>query len=160
MTRAEVGAADAAGAPLADNVRALSATELIAACGLITGLWLLAASRWILTDTVVPWDSKNQFYAFFRFLASSIHDGVSPFWNPYHYGGHPSVADPQSLIFAPLFVLWALFDDAPSLRVFDLIVFAHLLIGGLALATIRRGAPLAPPALRAGGGAVLSRRGP
>ena len=62
-------------------------------------------SRWILTDSVVPWDSKNQFYAFFRFLASAIQSGASPFWNPYHYGGHPSVADPQSLIFAPLFVL-------------------------------------------------------
>ena len=30
---------------------------------------------------------------------------AAPFWNPYHYGGHPSVADPQSLIFAPLLVL-------------------------------------------------------
>src|SRR5262245_27250641 len=132
----EVGAADAAGVPHLNDVRAPSPRQLIATCGLISGLWLLAASRWIVTDTVVPWDSKNQFYAFFRFLASSIHDGVLPFWNPYHYGGHPSVADPQSLIFAPLFVLWALVDPTPSLRAFDLIVFAHLLIGGLAIATI------------------------
>ncbi len=92
--------------------------RLMATFGVVSGLWLLAASRWIVTDTVVPWDSKNQFYAFFRFLASSIHAGVSPFWNPYHYGGHPSVADPQSLIFAPLFVLWALIDpDAVAARV-------------------------------------------
>src|SRR5215467_10532074 len=130
------GAADAAGVPHDESARAPSARQLIAACGLISGVWLLAASRWILTDTVVPWDSKNQFYAFFRFLASSIHAGVSPFWNPYHYGGHPSVADPQSLIFAPLFVLWALVDPTPSLRAFDLIVFAHLLIGGLAIVVI------------------------
>ena len=102
----------------------------------IAAIWLIAASRWILTDTVVPWDSKNQFYAFFRFLAASIHSGVSPFWNPYHYGGHPSVADPQSLIFAPAFVLWSLFDGSPSLRTFDLIVFAHLLAGGLSIALI------------------------
>jgi hypothetical protein len=136
MAGAEVCAADAAGVPQAESVRAPSARQLIAACGLIGGIWLLAASRWILTDTVVPWDSKNQFYAFFRFLASSIHAGVSPFWNPYHYGGHPSVADPQSLIFAPLFVLWALIDPTPSLRAFDLLVFAHLLIGGLAIAAI------------------------
>ena len=67
-------------------------------------MWLIAASQWLVTDTVVPWDAKNQFYAFFRFLASSIHAGSTPFWNPYHYGGHPSVADPQSLIFAPAFV--------------------------------------------------------
>src|SRR5499427_6504417 len=133
---AEIGAADAAGVPRAENARAPSVRQLIAACGLITGLWLLAASRWIVTDTVVPWDSKNQFYAFFRFLASSIHSGVTPFWNPYHYGGHPSVADPQSLVFAPLFVLWAVFDGAPSLRTFDLLVFAHLLIGALAIVAI------------------------
>src|SRR4051812_48108079 len=99
-------------------------------------VWLVAASRWMVTDRVVPWDSKNQFYAFFRFLASSLHSGASPFWNPYHYGGHPSVADPQSLIFAPAFFLWALFDPAPSLHTFDLIVYAHLLMGGLAMAAI------------------------
>jgi hypothetical protein len=136
MAGAELGAADPAGSSQLENVRAPSVRQLIAACGLITGLWLLAASRWIVTDAVVPWDSKNQFYAFFRFLASSLHDGVSPFWNPYHYGGHPSVADPQSLIFAPLFVLWALIDPTPSLHAFDLLVFAHLLIGGLAIAVI------------------------
>src|SRR5919109_2802706 len=128
---AELGAADAAEVPQADNACATSARQLIAACSLITGLWLLAASRWILTDTVVPWDSKNQFYAFFRFLASSIHAGVSPFWNPYHYGGHPSVADPQSLIFAPAFFIWAWFDPDPSIRAFDIIVYAHLLAGAL-----------------------------
>ena len=117
-------------APAAGARRALATGAAIAA------LWLLAFSRWIVTDTVVPWDSKNQFYAFFRFLATSIHAGMSPFWNPYHYGGHPSVADPQSLIFAPAFVLWALFDSAPSLRTFDLIVYAHLLVGGLAIGAI------------------------
>jgi len=136
MTGVKVCAADAAGVPQSEHTRAPSGRQLIAACGLIGGIWLLAASRWILTDTVVPWDSKNQFYAFFRFLASSIHAGVSPFWNPYHYGGHPSVADPQSLIFAPLFVLWALIEPTPSLRAFDLLVFVHLLIGGLAIAVI------------------------
>ena len=107
----------------------------------ISVLWLLAASRWISTHAVVPWDSKNQFYAFFRFLASALAVGDSPFWNPYHYGGHPSVADPQSLIFAPAFLVWAWFDPTPSMRAFDLIVYAHLLIGGLALGVIgwRRG---------------------
>ena len=103
---------------------------------MIGAIWLVAMSRWILTDSVVPWDSKNQFYAFYRFLASALESGASPFWNPYHYGGHPSVADPQSLIFAPLMVLYALFDPAPSLRAFDLLVHAHLLIGGLSVAAI------------------------
>jgi hypothetical protein len=110
----------------------------------IFAIWAVAASRWIVTDTVVPWDAKNQFYAFFRFLASTLHAGYAPFWNPYHYGGHPSVADPQSLIFSPAFVVWALFDPAPSFRTFDLIVYAHLLIGGLAVGVLghRSGWPM------------------
>ena len=118
---------------------------------IIAAIWLLAASRWIATDTVVPWDAKNQFYAFFRFLATAIHSGQAPFWNPYHYGGHPSVADPQSLIFAPPFVLWALFDPSPSIRAFDLIVYAHLGLGGLAVGVLgwRAGWPAAASILAA-----------
>jgi hypothetical protein len=104
--------------------------------GAIAAAWLLASSHWIFTDTVVPWDAKNQFYAFFRFLASAFHEGYAPFWNPFHYGGHPSVADPQSLLFAPAFVLWALIDAAPSIRTFDLIVYVHLLIGGLSVGVL------------------------
>jgi membrane protein YfhO len=117
----------------------------------IAAIWLLAASRWIATDTVVPWDAKNQFYAFFRFLATAIHSGQAPFWNPYHYGGHPSVADPQSLIFSPPFVLWALFDPTPSIRAFDLIVYAHLAAGGLAVGALgwRAGWPAAASILAA-----------
>ena len=100
---------------------------------------------------MVPWDSKNQFYAFFRFLSTSLHSGVMPFWNPYHYGGHPSVADPQSLIFAPAFFAWAWFDPDPSIRAFDILVYAHLLAGALALAAIgwRAGWPVAACVLAA-----------
>ena len=43
-------------------------------------VWVTAASQWIVTDTVVPWDAKNQSYAFFRFLASTMHAGSMPFW--------------------------------------------------------------------------------
>jgi hypothetical protein len=68
---------------------------------LIPAIWVIAVLHWTLKDAVVPWDSKNQFYAFFRFLAATLHSSEWPFWNPYHYGGHPSVADPQSLIFSP-----------------------------------------------------------
>lgn len=138
MTSVELsrGGADTALVPRRTSVRSASFYHLLAVIGLIAALWALAASRWIAADTVVPWDSKNQFYAFFRFLAAAIHSGTSPFWNPYHYGGHPSVADPQSLIFAPAFVLWSLFDGTPSLRTFDLIVYGHLLIGGIATGMI------------------------
>jgi hypothetical protein len=112
------------------------AGELFASIGLVAAVWLAAASRWIFKDAVVPWDSKNQFYAFFRFLSAALHAGDRPFWNPYHYGGHPSVADPQSLIFAPLFVAWAATDAAPTMTAFDIVVLAHLLAGGMAIAAI------------------------
>src|SRR5437762_2059314 len=46
--------------------------HVLAVGAAIIAIWLIAASRWILTDTVVPWDSKNQFYAFFRFLALAL----------------------------------------------------------------------------------------
>jgi hypothetical protein len=118
-------------APLAARVLSVAGV-----CAIVAAIWAIAAGRWIVTDSVVPWDSKNQFYAFFRFLANALHSGTSPFWNPYHYGGHPAVADPQSLIFAPAFFLWALLDGSPSMRAFDLIVYAHLLAGGIAMALI------------------------
>lgn len=102
----------------------------------IFAIWLVSALRWYLSDGVVPWDSKNQFFPFFRFLAESLHAGTSIFWNPYHYGGHPSIADPQSLVFSPPFLLWAWLDPVPTFRVFDLIVYAHLLVGGLAIALL------------------------
>jgi hypothetical protein len=129
----------------------------------ITLVWTAAWMQWWLNDLVVPWDSKNQFYAFFRFMAGAIHDGSTPFWNPYHYAGHPSIADPQSLIFSPPFLIWALFDPAPSLFAFDFIVFAHLLVGGLALGIYghRHGWPAAASVLAASifmlGGVVAGR---
>lgn len=127
----------------------LSSLSLLVAA--ISVIWLAAASRWIVSGMVVPWDSKNQFFTFFRFLATSLHAGVTPFWNPYHYGGHPSVADPQSLLFAPAFAVWAWFDSAPSMQAFDLIVYAHLLAGGIAVGIIgwRAGWPLPASALAA-----------
>ena len=114
----------------------MRAQRVIGVCTIVFAIWALAALRWVATDSVVPWDSKNQFYAFFRFLANALQSGASPFWNPYHYGGHPAVADPQSLIFAPAFFIWAMFDGAPSMRAFDLVVYAHLLAGGIAMALI------------------------
>jgi hypothetical protein len=120
-------------------------SALAASCAIVVALWLFAIWRWVASDTVVPWDSKNQSYAFFRFLANALHSGVMPFWNPYHYGGHPSVADPQSLIFAPAFFIWAWFDPDPSIRAFDILVYAHLLSGALAVVAIgwRAGWPVA-----------------
>jgi hypothetical protein len=117
-------------------MRRQAASRLAISVGIVTAVWLAGVSRWIIRDAVVPWDSKNQFYAFFRFLSATLRAGDWPFWNPYHYGGHPSVADPQSLVFAPVFVAWGMLDPAPTMRAFDLVIFAHLLEGGIAIAII------------------------
>ena len=42
-----------------------------------------------------------------RYLAASLAQGEWPLWNPYHFSGHPTVADPQSLLFTPTMVLFA-----------------------------------------------------
>jgi hypothetical protein len=108
-----------------------------------TGLGLalfagLALSLWWSAGMVVPWDSKNHFYPMFRYLAASLQHGEWPLWNPYHFGGHPSVADPQSLLFSPTMVLFALAAPLASMAQFDLFVFAHLLAGGLGVVFLFR----------------------
>lgn len=125
--------------------------ETAIAGALVTAIWAMALSRWIVDDVTVPWDAKNQFYAFFRFLAESLHAGTTVFWNPYHFGGHPSIADPQSLIFQPAFLAWAWLDPQPTMLAFDVIVFSHLLAGAIGIVGIghRQGWPAAASATAA-----------
>ena len=101
---------------------------------LVTGLALtifaaLAASFWFSNGAVVPWDSKNHFYPMFRFLADGLARGEIPAWNPYHFGGHPAIADPQSLIFTPSMFIFAWLAPGASMQTFDAVIFAHLLVG-------------------------------
>ncbi len=91
----------------------------------------IAVSSWYAAGAVVPWDSKNHFYPMYRFLAEALSHRQIPFWNPYHFGGYPAVADPQSLIFTPTLFLFAFFVRDASMEVFDAVIYAHLLIGGI-----------------------------
>lgn len=112
--------------------------EALVAMLLILALWAIAASAWPLTGMVVPWDSKNQFYPTLRYLGEALQNGEIPFWNPYHFSGHPSVADPQSLIFTPTMMLFAWLVPEPSMKLFDGVVFAHFLPGALAFVPLFR----------------------
>jgi hypothetical protein len=98
----------------------------------------LALDSWLYTGTVVPWDSKNHFYAVFRFLGDALHSGEIPLWNPYHFGGHPAIADPQSLIFTPSMVLFALIAPNAPMQLFDAAVLAHLFAGGVCILGLLR----------------------
>jgi hypothetical protein len=88
---------------------------------------------WLSARVTIPWDAKAHFLPQIQFLAQSLAEGQSPFWTPYVFSGHPQVADPQSLIFAPPFLALALVDGAPSLWAVDTALLAMLLLSGAAL---------------------------
>lgn len=134
--------------------------QAIGVFGAILLAWLIAAAIWPLTGMVVPWDSKNHFYPMMRYLGEALRHGELPFWNPYHFSGHPSVADPQSLLFTPTMLLFAWLVPSPSMEVFDAVVFAHFLPGAFGMALLFRargwhpaGAVIAALIFMAGGSA-------
>ncbi|WOJ89536.1 YfhO family protein [Methylocapsa polymorpha] len=94
------------------------------------GFFALALACWLFSGTVVPWDSKNHFYPMFRFLGDAFQRGEIPLWNPYHFAGHPSIADPQSLIFTPSMALFAFIAPNASMQLFDAVILGHLAFGG------------------------------
>ena len=108
-------------------------TTLVATLILLAAAWVYVAWPWISGRYTVPWDAKAHFQAQLDFLADSIHRGESFLWNPYIFAGWPQIADPQSLIFVPAFMLLALVDGAPSFAAMDATVYAALGLGGLAL---------------------------
>ena len=81
----------------------------------------------------VPWDAKAHFQPQFAFLAHALRSGQSPFWTPNVFAGMPQIADPQSLIFSPFFLLAAWLSPEPSFQLEDGVVFAMLAMGGLGL---------------------------
>lgn len=99
----------------------------------VCAFWVVAASLWWLAGGVVPWDSKNHFYPMLRHLGAALAQGEWPLWNPYHFSGHPAVADPQSLLFTPTMVAFAWLVPTPSMELFDTVVFAHLLLPAFAV---------------------------
>ncbi len=115
--------------------------EWLVALAVVIGFWTVAALAWRIAGGVVPWDSKNHFYPMLRHLGAALAQGEWPLWNPYHFSGHPAVADPQSLLFTPTMVAFAALFPAPSMEAFDLVVFAHLLLPATAVLVLfaRRG---------------------
>jgi hypothetical protein len=90
-------------------------------------------SPWLVGGLTIPWDAKAHFYPQFVFLAHALHSGQSPFWTPNVFAGMPQIADPQSLIFSPFFLILATLFPEPSFLLEDSIVFAMLIMGGLSV---------------------------
>ncbi len=95
--------------------------------------WLVLGWPWLSGAVTIPWDAKAHFQPQIQFLAQSLARGESPFWTPFVFSGHPQIADPQSLIFSPPFLILALFDNNPSLRAADTTVLVTILTGSFAL---------------------------
>ncbi|MGD9544193.1 MAG: hypothetical protein AB7F41_07280 [Methylocystis sp.] len=94
---------------------------------------LALAFPWLSGRVTIPWDAKAHVFPQFAFLAHALHSGQSPFWTPNVFAGMPQIADPQSLIFSPFFLLAAALVPEPSFALADSIIFAMLAMGGLAL---------------------------
>ncbi len=93
---------------------------------------------WLSGAFTIPWDAKAQAYPQIVFLARSLAAGDSPFWAPGVFAGHPQIADPQSLIFSPPFLLLAWLDSAPGFQAVDAVVFVMLTLAGLAIMALFR----------------------
>lgn len=94
-------------------------------CAVALG-WFIFAFPWLSGSVTIPYDAKAHFQPQLQFLANALHTGQSPFWTPNVFTGSPQIADPQSLIFSPAFLLAYLVPE-PSFRQLDLYCF--LLLG-------------------------------
>ncbi len=82
-------------------------------------------------DYTVRWDIYNVQYHDLKFISDSYQEtGQLPLWNPYHYSGYPSFADPQPAMFYPFHLLLILFNGI-SLVAIKLLLFSHLLLAGV-----------------------------
>jgi hypothetical protein len=105
--------------------------SLLTVLAIIGIAWLMLSWPWLSGQVRIPWDAPAHFQPQFSFLASTLGKGQSPFWAPQVFAGHPQVADPQSLIFSPPFLLAALLNPSPGLGMMDGMLFVFLLIGSI-----------------------------
>ncbi|MFV0281508.1 MAG: hypothetical protein ACK5JM_12215 [Rhodoblastus sp.] len=129
--------------------------------GVFALAWLFLAWPWLSGQVTIPWDAKAHFYPQLAFLARALGSGQSPFWTPNIFDGWPQIADPQSLIFAPVFLVAALLGPTPSFQLADGALFAMLALAGLGVFLYARdrgwraeGALVAAIALAFGGSAA------
>ena len=134
---AEVGttAGDGAFAPSIDIqtfMRRVLTSGYFTAFLAVFAAWLVLSSPWLSGEVTIPYDAKAHFQAQIQFLANALHSGQSPFWTHNVFVGSPQIADPQSLIFSPAFLL-AYFEAVPSFRQLDAVVFLYLGVAALAV---------------------------
>jgi hypothetical protein len=92
---------------------------------------LYLAWPWLSGQVTIPWDSKAHFQPQLAFLAHALHDGQSASWTPNVFAGMPQIADPQSLIFSPPYLLLALLVREPTFQEADAVAYLMLTLGGI-----------------------------
>src|SRR4030095_4621848 len=83
---------------------------------------------WLSGRVTIPWDAKAHFQPQIQFLAQSLAHGQYPFWAPFVFSGQPQIADPQSMIFSPPFLVLSRINASPSLRAVDATVLSVVFI--------------------------------
>ncbi|MBN2384108.1 YfhO family protein [bacterium] len=75
-------------------------------------------------------DVRLYFYYHAFFIKENLLAGQLPLWNPYYYCGHPFLANPQTFVFYPVTLLYALFS-LPLAFNYDVII--HVFIAGIGM---------------------------
>jgi hypothetical protein len=114
------------------TIRSLLRSDYALATAVLVAAWFILSSPWLFGTVTIPYDAKAHFQAQIQFLSNALHTGQSPFWAPYVFVGTPQIADPQSLIFSPAFLL-AYFEAVPTFRQLDAYVLILLGLGALAI---------------------------
>ena len=112
--------------PAADSARVFLFAILLFVLASVYLAW-----PWLSGQVTIPWDSKAHFQPQLSYLAHMIHAGKAPWWNPHVFAGMPHIADPQSLIFTPPYLLLAALDPAPTFQEADAVAYAMLTLGGI-----------------------------
>ncbi len=102
---------------------------------------------------IIPMDAKNHFYPMLRWLAGELHAGRFPDFMAETYAGRSTLADPQSMITSPGFLILAALKAEPSILAMDMLVLFELFLGAVALLLIAQGRNL--PMLAAFVGALV-----
>ncbi len=116
-----------------DATRDIDLSTRRIALALFASSVLILVWPWLSGTVTIPWDAKAHFLPQVQFLAQSLARGESPFWSPHVFGGHPQIADPQSLLFSPVYLLLAHLDATPDPWMVDMLLFAMVAIGSACL---------------------------
>ena len=114
------------------SIRSLVRSDYALAAVVLLAAWFALSSPWLFGTVTIPYDAKAHFQAQIQFLSNALHTGQSPFWAPHVFVGTPHIADPQSLIFSPAFLL-AYFEAVPTFRQLDAYVLILLGVGAFAI---------------------------